>query len=127
MSNCFAAQNTTTNIVVRFTSPFGLHCRVLKIILTLSGRPEVSVVMSSNELRVGDDLYARCVGESNPAVERYEWFIGDEKFEETGAEIRVNNITKELNGQLLICQATNAIGVTTADTLLDIQCKCSTV
>lgn len=89
--------------------------------LNILSRPEVSVVMSSNELRVGDDLYARCVGESNPAVERYEWFIGDEQFEETGAEIRVNNITKELNGQLLICQATNAIGVTTADTLLDIQ------
>ena len=81
------------------------------------------VEIVSEVVTVGGDVLARCEGVANPPVARYEWLIGGEKLAHSTIEIKIPAVTKQHNGQLLTCKATNEIGSTTADTLLDIKCK----
>jgi len=89
--------------------------------LNILSRPEVRVEIVSEVVTVGGDVLARCEGVANPPVERYEWLIGGEKLAHSTIEIKIPAVTKQHNGQLLTCKATNEIGSTTADTLLDIK------
>jgi len=82
------------------------------------------VVIPNDDLLVGDPLYAECVGTANPPVEKYSWSIGNREFSEKSEKIRIDKVTKEQNGELLKCEAKNAIGTTTAEIKLDIKCKC---
>ena len=110
-SNCF--QNILSSV------------RFLLISLT-SALPDIEVQLNAQNYRLGDSIKAKCLGTANPPIDRFAWYIGNQLIEEqTGAELlMLKGAQRALNGELLRCQAFNEVGDSTADSLLNVECKC---
>ncbi|XP_044138548.1 B-cell receptor CD22-like isoform X2 [Bufo gargarizans] len=65
-------------------------------------------VIGIDEVMEGSDVKLQCNSFSNPAVYNYEWYKGKSKFPDTGREITVRNVSRDM--EPYSCAARNHLG-----------------
>ncbi|XP_040276995.1 B-cell receptor CD22-like [Bufo bufo] len=65
-------------------------------------------VISIDEVMEGSDMKLQCNSFSNPAIYNYEWYKGKSKLPDTGREITVRNVTRDM--EPYSCAARNHLG-----------------
>ena len=91
----------------------------------ISALPDIEVHLNAQNYGIGDAIIAKCVGSANPPIERFAWYIGSQLIDdENKADLFLESgAQRSLNGEPLRCQAFNEVGDSTAESLLNIECK----
>lgn len=91
----------------------------------ISALPDIEVHLNAQNYGIGDTIIAKCVGSANPPIERFSWYIGSQLIDdENGPDLFLESgAQRSLNGEPLRCQAFNEVGDSTAESLLNIECK----
>ena len=88
-------------------------------------KPEVTVTQTSldGEGKPGDTFQFRCNTQASPKVTSIEWFVNEIKLPDESRDMLMLEVSSDLNGASVKCQAKNVIGLTTDETKIQLKCE----
>jgi len=84
-------------------------------------KPKLRLEFPESAVKEGTTLALKCSANAYPKEVTFKWFINDKEIEEESETLTLENVSKELNGALVKCDAENSIGVSQVSTILNIE------
>lgn len=93
------------------------------VVLDVQTLPDVTVSIPEDSLSEGSSLSAECLVEANPPVHAYYWRLNGNILDAKNAsKIEIKNFIKwTMHGQAISCTAVNAVGETTAKSVINVK------
>jgi len=94
-----------------------------QVMLKVIYKPEVTVTQTSldGEGKPGDTFQFRCNTQASPKVTSIEWFVNEIKLPDESRDMLMLEVSSDLNGASVKCQAKNVIGLTTDETKIQLK------
>ncbi len=102
-----------------------MHARHARVRVEVRYPPSVSVDSLRPVVpKEGEKVLYQCLAESNPAVDRYQWYLDDVPIPgQFGHLYEVANVTRAHQFRQLKCTAENALGKADGVKTIEVQCK----
>ncbi|CAG2117605.1 unnamed protein product, partial [Medioppia subpectinata] len=83
--------------------------------------PEVHIRADTIQQQIGEDIVLYCEANGNPNQVVYKWFRNEEQVTgDHGSRLVLNKVTKDMNGIVMSCEASNSVGTGRGKWTLDV-------